>query len=66
MDMKTAGLNIQGGATLKMCWSLMDMKKAGLNTLLSAICFELCRESIIRTARLLWCRRQQGLNYLPV
>lgn len=44
----------------------MNMKKAGLNTLLSAICFELCRESIIRTARLLWCRRQQGLNYLPV
>ena len=45
----------------------MDMKKAGQNALLSAICFELCRKSIISTARLLWCRRQQQrLSHLPV
>ena len=30
----------------------MDMKKAGLNTLLSEICFELCRESIINSLHL--------------
>ena len=44
----------------------LDMRKAGLNTLLSAICFELCRESIISTVRLLLCRRQQRLSHLPV
>ena len=38
----------------------MDMKKAGLNTLLSAICFELCRKSIINTARLML------FHYLPL